>query len=85
MAGLRPVLSDMGPESSVPMVMPAKNVPMMYWRWLGSDTPNSRAMVPMAGSMVSIDMATRAVSRATRKMNSFCDVCSLVINPNSIL
>ena len=50
--------------------MPAKKLVMMNCRLLGSVAPSSAAMVPMAGSMVSIDIATMALSNATSRMNS---------------
>ena len=55
---------------SVPSVSPPKKVVMMNCRLLGSAAPSSWAMVPIAGSMVSIDIATMALSSATRRMNS---------------
>ena len=80
--GLRPRESDSAPKIKVPSERPAKNNRMIRCRSLGWVAPNSVAMTPMAGSIESIDMATMAVSAATRAMNSagrvFCILRGLV-------
>ena len=50
--------------------MPAKNTLKMSWRSFARAAPSSDAIVPSAGSMVSMDMATNDVVSATSAMNS---------------
>ena len=69
-AGLRPMLSESGPQTSWPTPSPANRMEMISWLSVGSVTPRSAPMKGSAGRTVSMARAIMDISNASRITSS---------------
>ena len=70
MTGLRPKASDSGPNNNWPKALPSRKRPITSWASFGSLTARSAPIWGRAGSIASMESATRLVSSAMSDANS---------------